>query len=107
MAGEDEQSFGKAKLPCVVVGFEKFRSDNGIREKAPGAQSTYCFDIEHPILLGILKAASRQCSTASSLRFQGMFLPRGVSMFAGPTNVLTATVDQLRRLLLNRLNCPR
>jgi len=90
-----QQNFGTVKLPCVMV-IHKMPLHGQVQTVPMGMFPTYCFDTQHPMLRAYYAFGSTSVVYNNLVRFQGMYLPRKVSILEGKKKVLDATVDSIQ-----------
>ena len=92
-----EESFGSVKLPCAMV-IHKMPLHGQVQTVPMGMFPTYCFDPHVPMLRAYYAFGATSVVYNNIVRFQGMFLPRKLSIMESNRKVLTAAVDNLNTI---------
>jgi TonB family protein len=93
-----QQNFGTVKLPCVMV-VHKMPSHAQVQTVPMGMFPTFCFDPGTPMLRAYYAFGATSVVYNSIVKFQGMFLPRRLSIMEGKRRVLDATIDSITTIL--------
>jgi TonB family protein len=93
-----QQNFGTVKLPCVMV-VHKMPLHGQVQTVPMGMFPTYCFDPAAPMLRAYYAFGATSVVYNSIVKFQGMFLPRRLSIMEGKRKLLDATIDSITTIL--------